>query len=1164
MSSITSLYTSLAQQLRQIEERYTAELDQAEQSRVQDERMQQRRIENLRLQLEKMEEYSAKVEYFRKLAEKHIQSKNLLTIIPRELNFNRLRNWAMNIDPTDRDDPYAQRVYVQACCNELFLRNKRREFEQTLEQLTAARPETEPEEEQARKRATLARRDEEVRGLLEGEEFSAFAALLADANAARQGFALPPREQARPEEKRRPALGVYAQWLAVPEGLRPLAKVRLEDGYDVASGCVLLPADHAPERETVVAVRCCAGKQKKLYRGIRRYLLDLLAAEPLGERRLVFVDALHFNNSVLGELRPLEGTPLLDPVPRDADQALDLLKQMVASFSETDEALGMADSVEEFNAQAAPEARIRRRVLVLLGYPSAFSAQARDLIRRILINHEHYGISLLLADTQYTEKREEEAVIPLELAEQVYTVTMTPKRETIRLNTGSDHPFRWYELRQTLPPSLVNDARAQAARSAGLGTEYVKRVDMEQPPAYQRGNRSIVLPYGVDAADHVNSLCFDNENFAAYLMGASGSGKSTMLHTLITGILRNYHPDDVELWLADFKMSEFAQYLDPMPPHVKYVLLDESRELVYDLLDRLTDTMMERQRFFMKHREMKKVENVPSSVYMPVIFVILDEFSIMSQAVEESETYKLKLQNLLAKGRALGIKFLFSSQTFIKGVSGLTRTAKDQIQMRIAMKNSADEIRETLELPRSASSEQVRGWIEALPPHYTLTKYRDGEAVRVQRNQVMYFKGSGEAAMEPQRRLIRQICDAMRPVEEYAPERPETYVNKHPVVVDGNSFAALREEETGRMLRDFAARHRDDVGEEDLVFTFGTPRRMESVHFGVMSGESRENLLVIARAAEQPCAMSLLLSAMKCARLQDAAVQVWAYPKNRLFRAYRDGQFDQWNTAQGPEEVCARIAALREKIEQRRPGRELIVMVGMDQLCTDFEFLEPARSPQKAGTQPEYQVKMEFKDEAERAAAWYNVQFNRLLHEEYDLDQKEMDWLEEGLSIEQIGEEEEKLIEELQQRVAAGEFSDRFTPPPEEEAPETTEPEPPEEEAPAEEPFTAYDAREDLKYILRQGSRLGYHFLLLLNNCTDLRATGLQYELFRHKLTFQLSMDDSYQVLGNKSATRLPAHICLYSDSMEQYSLRPYLHPGVVWESWDVDENGSAVNTALL
>ena len=55
------------------------------------------------------------------MAEKHIESKNLLTITPRELNFNRMRNWAMMIDPDETDDPYAQRIYIQAKCNEMFL-----------------------------------------------------------------------------------------------------------------------------------------------------------------------------------------------------------------------------------------------------------------------------------------------------------------------------------------------------------------------------------------------------------------------------------------------------------------------------------------------------------------------------------------------------------------------------------------------------------------------------------------------------------------------------------------------------------------------------------------------------------------------------------------------------------------------------------------------------------------------------------------------------------------------------------------------------------------------------------------------------------------------------------------------------------------------------------
>jgi hypothetical protein len=83
-----------------------------------------------------------------------------------------------------------------------------------------------------------------------------------------------------------------------------------------------------------------------------------------------------------------------------------------------------------------------------------------------------------------------------------------------------------------------------------------------------------------------------------------------LLHTIITGLLRQYHPDDVELWLADFKMGEFSQYINPMPPHIKYILLDESAELVYDFVELLTKELLRRKQYFSLHPELKKLEAV--------------------------------------------------------------------------------------------------------------------------------------------------------------------------------------------------------------------------------------------------------------------------------------------------------------------------------------------------------------------------------------------------------------------------------------------------------------------------------------------------------------------------------------------------------------------------
>ena len=106
----------------------------------------------------------------------------------------------------------------------------------------------------------------------------------------------------------------------------------------------------------------------------------------------------------------------------------------------------------------------------------------------------------------------------------------------------------------------------------------------------------------------------------------------------------------------------------------------------------------------------------------------------------------------------------------------------------------------------------------------------------------------------------------------------------------------------------------------------------------------------------------------------------------------------------------------------------------------------------------------------------------------------------------------------------------------------------------------AYNAKEDFAYVIKQGSRLGYHFLLDLNSFADLKQCGLKLEFFRYKLAFQVSVEDSRALFNNKIASVLPEHICQFDDTLEKYSFRPYLHKGISWEGWYVNENGEVVS----
>lgn len=1370
MTELQGLYSRICEQLEVINEK-DAQLDiEIDHQRSEVDVEIPQKIKNLEEQLRELDEYQVRIDKMRILAEKHLSSLNFLTASPRPLNFNRLRNWSMQIDPTSTNDPYAQRVYILCQCNILFLKEKRKEYGEKLEELSKIDTETaskninrllkEKEENQ-----------EKYRDILRSEDFAKFARLLTEAHTVRMYTALPDKYETVETDADVIPIGAVAKNLPFPAGFRSDISAKIDTKYySVNTGYIWFPYELAADRETTVIVPFSNSvNTRNVYRGLQNYLFRTVNDSATGNHTVYFMDALHYNTSVLGPLKTLEDTEVLKKLPRNPEQIEEELTEIVASFADMDEILGLVDSVAEYNAGEDTEKKLSRTTLFMVGYPSAFSARAKELVQRILVNQERYGITVVIANPYSENKGIQLNSIPEYILGTAYHIEMAQSGYTIRKGEdGEKTPFIWYALPSVLADSYVSDIREMTKNKAGLGTEYIKRVDMENIPAYRRGKKTLELPFAVDQKDEVHSINFENENFATYLMGASRSGKSTLLHTLITGIIRDYHPDDVELWLVDFKMSEFAQYMDPVPPHVRYILLDESPELVYDIIDKLTAIMMERQQFFMRHKKdgWKKATEVPITEYFPIIFIIMDEFSIMSQAIYDSKSnssvadYTIKLQNLLAKGAALGIKFIFSSQTFTQGIQGLTGTAKAQIQSRIAMHASKEEITQTLELSGAQKTEQVSSWIDTLPPHYALVKHRVNEdTVDVDRLLVMYFKDND---FTPQTNLINKLNAEMTVSDEYACSSSYTYVNKHPVIVDGNHYDSFSDKfgELNSYLErpEVAA---GITGEETFVI-LGTPRKMTTFAPIVLTPESRQNILLVGRTTEQECVSAVISSALESYRYQGKKTSIWAYGRTRQYRAY-EGRWNNYDSYVDLDEVCGAIHELREKIERREESDELIVIMGLDRIVSDFEFCdvpvrtviksipdvqeteekstdskaperrmvsalaglkssafasadekpvdvdamyaafkkkkeEAADKEQKSETAAGTEIKNKAKsmlsaamsifgkmdaeaaesveDTADESAetaesvndtetpsedpasdtemaeetgitaepevvegelpeveeteedgedpeiAAIDAEADEKLEElkaevedeianiELDLDDEEDEEkaVEEAEEpAEEVTEETEEPAEEAVEETAEPEDAEKPTeeateeseapaeePVAEEVAEEPAEPaeeepaaEEPEEE-PAEEPTviksgvkltlpegiepldlnavrvthegTAYNAAEDLKYIFKNGSRLGYHFMVVLSSYADLKATGIKEDNFNHRIAFQVTAEDSRDLFHNRNAVSLPEHICQYSDTIDQFSFRPYLHEGLSWDGWMVDENGHAVN----
>lgn len=86
--------------------------------------------------------------------------------------------------------------------------------------------------------------------------------------------------------------------------------------------------------------------------------------------------------------------------------------------------------------------------------------------------------------------------------------------------------------------------------------------------------------------------------------------------------------------------------------------------------------------------------------------------------------------------------------------------------------------------------------------------------------------------------------------------------------------------------------------------------------------------------------------------------------------------------------------------------------------------------------------------------------------------------------------------------------------------------------------------------------------MLCLSSLSDLAFIPGKLDLYRMRLSFRVSVDDSRELFRSRVASTLPEHICQFSDALESYSLRPYLHRGTGWDGWYYDEEGGrAVNS---
>ena len=202
-------------------------------------------------------------------------------------------------------------------------------------------------------------------------------------------------------------------------------------------------------------------------------------------------------------------------------------------------------------------------------------------------------------------------------------------------------------------------------------------------------NTKARLPLAIGKDEHGEVVVLDlTEQQHLLIGGATGSGKSVCLNSIILGLLSKFSPDELRFIMADLKVVEMIGYTNVQ--HLQFPILNESEEVLQTLEWCIAE--VERRYTFLADARCKTSYdyNNKSDKKLPYIVFILNEISSL---MRNDKTLAKKVEDAIVricqKGRAAGIHLIISTSGTCKDV--ITTSLRSHFPAHIAFQvGSAD------------------------------------------------------------------------------------------------------------------------------------------------------------------------------------------------------------------------------------------------------------------------------------------------------------------------------------------------------------------------------------------------------------------------------------------------------------------------------------------
>ncbi len=434
------------------------------------------------------------------------------------------------------------------------------------------------------------------------------------------------------------------------------------------------------------------GREQAIYL-LRAVILRLFTTIPPGRVQFTILDPVSLGENFAGFMHAadyveaLVGGRIWTDAAQIQQQLTDLthhMENVIQKYLRNE-----FSTIEEYNRRAGELAE-PYRYLVIADFPHHFNEDAVRQLSSIINSGPRCGVYTLIA---YDARQD----MPPELdLDDLAARSVHLKYEENRF-VWQDEVYRRFELLQDAPP----DEERLTAIMHKVGNAAKDTTRVEVPFATIAPNddeiwslssaKDINIPIGRTGANRLQRLVMGH-GVAQHglLAGKTGSGKSTLLHVIITNLALWYSPEEVELYLIDFKKGvEFKTYVTHRLPHARTIAIESDREFGLSILQRLDAIMTQRGNLFRQ----AGVQDIAAyrqttGKKLPRILLLVDEFQIFFTEDDKlSQDAAIYMEQLVRQGRAFGIHVILGSQT-LGGSSNLARSTIGQMAIRIALQCS--------------------------------------------------------------------------------------------------------------------------------------------------------------------------------------------------------------------------------------------------------------------------------------------------------------------------------------------------------------------------------------------------------------------------------------------------------------------------------------------